>query len=451
MTTSKEALAKVKGRAVSLTKKTVTGPALFSSGVLSDRLKSKMQDKLSSTAKSASSANQISNALSLTGQVDQFKGAAGKIAELIPSQGTTPANAAKLKGKLGSMVQQSIGGLVGESQINEKLAATLVTTGPQDDLLVVDAYDFTPKEILSKFTGKLSSLGKDSFDSLRGGGGLARTVAGMLKATTSGGLKLDTKELKSRLTGLVGGRAGLTNSLLGSFGETLSEVAGTDPNLLRDTYVVIDGLGKRVKSDDFLSTRTLFDAIGAVVENENFATVVDSSGRAALLAGIYRESIRQGVPEAIDLIIEKANESDRSAVVALSYVVTDAVFSGNLKAVNTAIDKLGRDNILARHPTAVQIVLSSYSFPAEMRVEERAQEFVNLDTTLRRLDPHWGTYRRGATYVPDLSAYTHLSADARTLLLYHGDRQGPVSIASHYTHAPLLALARSMYPQVAFE
>lgn len=470
MTTSSQALDKVKGKAVSLAKKKLTATATDVSSKLQDRLKNKLTDKLSSSAKAATSATSVvSGALSM--EAINQKLSTQAISNALKGGGALKSGAAKaissvtdkltkaktpdLKGLLKSKVSGLMGSKVdalleGEAKINEKLAPTLVTTGPNDKLLTVDAYDYSPKDIFSKFAGKLSDEGKGIFDSLGGGGGMAATVAGLLKKGTSGGFSLDTDQLKNRLIGAVGGKTGAINKLSEGFKSAVGQATGIPAQLLNRADVVINGVTRSIATGDIKSASTLFDLVGTVVNDSQLVNFLDVGAKTSLLSQVMREAMELGVPEAIDIVVSKANANDKSALYALGSVVDTAVTTGNVSTVQLMVNNLGRDVIVSQYPQAVPQILASYAYTKDPVEANMRPMYDELLTVLRGIDPNWDKYNRNGEWVTNLNAFSGISNDARTLFSRYGEFSIAVLLGPQYPQTTILTQLKTMYPQTTF-
>jgi len=469
MVTSSDALKKVQGAAVSLTKKKLTAAATEVSGNVTNRLKQKLSDKLSSTSKSASAAT---TALTGLGGVDALtSGLTGKMGALADLGGlktgaskaisfatdslskAANANTADLfRSKMEGMMGNNVAAMLqGEAQINAKLAPSLVTTGPNDKLLTVDAYDYNPKAIFTSFAGKVSDQATGIFDALGGKGAIAKTVAGVLKKGVSGNLSLDTGALKDRLIQVAGGKTGIINKLSTSFKQGIGEATGIPAGLLNKANVVIDGVARAVATDDIRSASTLFDLVGSVVNDNSLVEFLDMGAKASMLSSIYREAINLGVPEAIDIVVRKANTNDPSALYALGATIDTAVINGNIPTVKLMIDKLGAPAVLAKFPESIRQILASYQFDKDPSEANLTLMYNELMAVLNALDPNWGKFQRNGVWVTDFTVYTNISGHAKQLLSRDTDRVIGMSLASYYPVTSCAGKAREFYPSAVFD
>ncbi len=463
MTTAQDALSNVKGATVALTKKKISLSTATASQALNDKLRAKFDDRLSTAAKSASSANvsvqevnlpSINAQLGTAAMVQSLKAAATKATTAAAgalTRGRDAVLGTVLKSKVAGMMSSQTGAMLeGEAKINSKLASTIVTTGPQDDLLTVDAYDFQAKDILSGFTGKLSSniLGSVG-DSFRAGGGMAANMAQLLKVGVGGKIGINGDAFKDRLIGSLGGRTGLVNSITGSLKNSIGAATGIPDNILNRADVVINGVVRSVQTGDIKSASTLFGLVGGVLEDSSLIQFLDVGAKTSLLTELYRQSMALGVPEAIDLIVDKAGANDKAAIYALSMVIDDAVINGNIQTVNKLIDKLGPAAVLAKFPGSVTQILASYQFQAPVLDANYTALYTELNATLSRLNPNWGKRQRRGVWVMDLSAFTNISPDARTILSREGPFREAVDIAGNFPTTALANLGKQMYPLAA--
>lgn len=454
----------IRDKSVALTKSKPTSTVLDLSSKLGERLKSKLNDKMSSSAKSITSANKTID-LSLKGLTDKI-GIAGAAEQLVQNAKSSIVNKAeslvkanteaaksmlvsKASGMLGGMLQ--LGG--GESSLNEKLADTIATTGPKDDLITKDAYDLSLdiESVFSGFKGKLSDIASEIGNSFRGGGGLASTVASLL-IKSDGKIGLDTNALKNRIISAVGGKQGLVNSLSKGLQDGIISGLGLDPSISNRVNVVVDGVLRGIQTDDIKSARGLFNLVGQVVGDNGLIDVIDMGARGQIISQIYKEAIALGVPEAIEIVIDRVGNdpNDNSAIYGLTYSITDAVSRADLKTIDLMIDKLGANAILAAQPDAIAIILATYKFPSGTVDSDYTQLWIELDTLLSRIDSRWYERKRGESWIIDLNVFTNASPDALTLAMLQPDLKIAVMIADEYRYVSLVDLSSRMFPYAVF-
>lgn len=446
---------------VALTKKKPTQTAVEVTSKLGERLQRRIADRMSGTAKTVSSANRsidlslsgLTQQIGLTAAAETLKQNAIQTARQVGSslvKGKTAEATNILKSKVAQLAGTGLLG-TGESAINDKLADTIATTGPTDALLTQDVYgDVSGSGILTGFKGKIADLTRDIGNQLRGGGGLAANLANVLRVGAGGSIGIDTNVLKDRLVWAVGGKQGLINGLTGAVKQGMLDGTSIDPGLLNRIEVVVNNVGHRINSSDVRSARGLFNLVGQVVGDPSLVNTIDTGARTQMMATIYREAIALGVPEAIDLIIQRSAANDRSAIYGLTYSIADAVQMADLKTLNTMIDQLGRDAILAAVPDAIAMILAMYRYPLGTEPAAYPARWTELDTLLQRLQPNWAYTQRGSQQVINLGMFTRASPDAQSLMRMVEEYQVALLIAADYPRVVLADLARQMYPLTVF-
>lgn len=442
------------------TKKQVTDFAVDASSKLGERLKSRIDSKASGSLKSLASSsgapietiNGLVDKIGMAGAVGELGKKATETAKKLTSglvKAKDDASNIELTSKVSDLARKAA--KTGESSLNAKLADTIATTGPKDELLAQDVYSFNPGGMLTSYSGKLKDLAKDLGDTFKGGGGLAANLANILKVGSGGDIGVDADALKGRLINAVGGKQGLFNSLTQDFQDTLVDGSDLNPQLMGRVNAVVNGAVRSFQTDDIKSAQGLFNLIGGVLGDNSIMELVDVGAKTQLFSQIYREAINLGIPEAIDIIVAKSNDADRSAIFGLTYGVTDAVARADLHTINTMIDRLGKDALLAASPTAILQILSAYRFTPETQEKDYAEIWNKMNSTLNRLDPDWGYRMRGSARIIDLNVFTYVSEDVKLLLNRFAPQfRDAVMLAPSYTYTPLLQRGREMYPLAYF-
>ena len=405
----------------------------------------------------------------LGGKLSSVLGAGSAAAALAaPKQITNAATGAVTKGtslvqnKLGSALTSALGtstgGLLGNtlSQLSDtsaknltaaKIAPGFLQTGPKDDSLVTDVYGVSDNNIVNSTGDKVSGFTQDLFSELRRSPSLVSDLTSMI---VGGGnnYAISKEGLTDRVLGALGGQSGVVRNLSESMRGTIVNGMGL-PDGIYDTAVsVIDGQSRLLNVGNISSAREVFSLLNSITRSDQLGGFFDMGGESALMAGVMREAIALGVPDAIDILIENAHH-DEIANNALYANMQVAVEQSDLDTVNTMVDRLGTNTFLGQVPNAVAILLSSYRLPVGTSSDNYDNEWAALQAALDKLQPGWGKVYRNGTLVSDLSFYADISADARTLMMRVEEQMLPTLIGPTYSdRRDMIGELQAMYPLV---
>lgn len=327
-----------------------------------------------------------------------------------------------LSGSLGASVGGMLGNVVGQlsdsgakNLTGAKLAAGFLETGPKDESLVEDVYGVSDNNVINSVSEKVSGFARDKFNELRKSPGLITDLTTML-SKGGGGWAVSKESIANRVVGALGGQTGLVRGLSDSLKGSIVNGLGLPENIY-DTAVMVIGSGTtRINTDNIDSAREIFSIINHVTRSDEMKVFFDLGSESSLMAGIMREAIALGVPDAIDVLIENA-KSDEVAYNALYANMQVAVEHSDLDTVNMMIERLGANTFLSQVPNAAQILLSKYELPVGTTSENYDNEWAALQLALSNLKPDWDKINRGGTMVSDLTVYSTISDDARKLML----------------------------------
>ena len=388
----------------------------------------------------------------------------------------TPAQAAsnKLKDRLKSTTGGATGGVSErlDRLASVELADTLISTGPKDELLTVDVLGVSDANILSSLSNKLSGFDTSPLESFRASSSRnssfetmqldsfttrridpSRGGTSLFSSNLNGGFSINPSQMADRILssitggqGLIRGLSGpLQDSILGGGGiGSLGSMAAS--SVLSSMGVDIGGQLNSFNNNNFSDARGIFDLVNRVSGQPGLARYVDTGAESSLLSGVFRECMRVGVPMAIEALIGNDRFDPRSVDYALRSNMVDAVNYSDLSTIARIIERVGPNQILADTPNAVQQLLANYRFPVGTTYSQYGARWTELQTVLNSIEPNWGRYNRNGVMVDDLSFYTRISPDARTLLMSVPSRREAVMIAASYPTVVLRNLAKSMYP-----
>ena len=323
---------------------------------------------------------------------------------------------------------------------NVKLAETILTTGPKDELLTVDVLGVSDTNILNSVIGKLAGSAASTLSAFRSNpSNLLGNVVGLI-SNNGGKFSFDTKALTDRVLSSLGGGEGLLRTMSSGLQNTLTQGLGIDPNLYSQVTGIINGVTTSFQSGNFSDARGIFEIINQITGQSDLAKFFDVGAEANLLSGIINEAIKLGIPDTITLLLEKANSSE-AANAALRSNLTTAIEFSDLTTCATIIDTIGSNQVLADVPAMAQQLLAQYRMPTGTTRADYAARYLDLKAVLDAIKPGWGTVDRAGEPATDLSLFSTCSADAVLVLSTHA-----VKIAPSYTREDLLTSVKGKYP-----
>ena len=328
--------------------------------------------------------------------------------------------------------------------INAKLADTIFTAFPTEQILAVDAYGVKDNDTLNNVIGKLSGFASNLLGSGGGLGNIGRDLTRMVLSTDK--LSLNTDALKDRLISSLGGRSGIIDSLSRTVRDSLSEL-GLPSQVYDSIEATVRGTTSYLSSNNVQSASQLFGLIERVTGDSELAKFLDVGAEATLLSTVFRESIDLGLPDAIDAMYNQASSSE-AAYYALQSNIVVAADRGELQTIDTMITKLGAARVLADCPDVIARVLASYRFEPGVTYADYEDLFTAMNSVFVKLDDHWGFHQRGGVWVTDMTAFERVSDDARTLLSNVGPFTQVLRLASFYPSQELIEIAKRNYPYV---
>ncbi len=188
--------------------------------------------------------------------------------------------------------------------------------------------------------------------------------------------------------------------------------------------------------------------VNQVTTNSPVSNFFDVGSESALLSGTMREAIALGVPGTVETLVANAKDSE-VAYNALYANLLVAIEYSDLDAILLMLDNVGVNGYLSQVPDAVPRLLQNYKLPTNTSSAQYDAELTALLAVLVRFSPTWGSVIRGSTAVDNLTAFSQLSDDAKTLMLRDETLQIPVLIGPTYgISQDLLQELQTYYPLV---
>lgn len=385
-------------------------------------------------------ADKIQSAL---GTLDSLKGLGSKIGGL----------ASKLKGQVSGgaddAAAQAAAASAGMQLINARLADSMFVALPTDDVKAVDAYGIKGNETLNGLVSSLTKFGKESLAKAGGFKGLGEKLKDSVLGGLVSGQGLNVDAFKDRVLGALGGKWGAFNSLTDTLKDDLMGV-GVDVAAIRDVKATLDGVVSDFKTSDLKSAQGVFQLLNRVTGNSKLGQLIDVGAEAQVLQTIIHEAIQWDLPDLIDASVQYSRTSE-AAYYALQSNLIVAAQNGNLHALQTITNKLGRDRVLADCPVIFQMVLNGYTLPSDYDANDWDAEWVRMNTILSAVSPDWGyVYVNGERRI-HLETFSSVSDDARVILSHHNS---PFSVAlmlaGRYQPDVMLGQLKANYPDAVF-
>lgn len=354
--------------------------------------------------------------------------------------------------------------------MSKKAVSTLFSTGPKDDLTVVDVYGVASKAIIPSLGGKLNlelatnlmqKLGlptdpKNSLKQLLSGGSDPKSllggllsggnpIASALKQVESG-WGIDKEGLKDRIVESLGGKNGLINGLSANLQNTLTSTIGLSKSLSSQITTVVNNVTQKLSTGNLTDARDLLALVGEVTGSPELSRFYDDGAETTLMTGLLSEAIQQGMPNAVEALMASARDPE-IAKTALKQNIAVSLVSGNLATVGILATQLQAGPILREVPDAPVVLLSSYKMPKGTTQTQLSDQRDQLVATLSTIQPNWGSATRGTETVDDLQVYSQISKDSERVLKLDADKALAIELAKTYPKQSFRSLVSKQYPR----
>lgn len=333
-----------------------------------------------------------------------------------------------------------------------KIASSIFSSGAKDELLAVDVYAVKDSLVKNNIVESTVDFGSEVFDTLRNDPGAALDLARIVSVEGSG-IGLDKAALTDRIISVAGSVPAfnkLTNAAKGTMVSGLEKV-GIKPSTSIGVMAVVGEVVGSVRPGDITDARGIADILGRITGNPEVAKILDLEAEAALFGSIFSEAMRLGIPDAIDLLIEKAS-ADETVRRFLQDNLLTAVTMCDLKSVRRIVDKIGRSAALAQVPNIVILILTFYFYQDEADRNRKAAVLAELVGLLDYIQPEWYLYngRPGEDPVTKIGVFSYASEDAIDLFMSSPRYQTEIMIAGLYPTQDLMGMTQQMYPYALF-
>lgn len=330
--------------------------------------------------------------------------------------------------------------------LNPLTALSLFTSGPNDDVVAVDARGNTPKDTLAKDRKPKATPQSKAMDRVRNYKFNANDAAQIIPIGAGGvdkaaaGKQLDSL-LGQNVSGVLGGNDNLKERASANLVNLITD--GEYSEIIDDTGQAIQ-LARGADSNKATALMKSVKAFSGLSSVEGF---IDNNAYLATGMALLEAAIEYGIPQAIDTIMGRVNK-EKLAKARLVEGLRGAVLRGDLKTINKILDITGVEKALARIPQMTTLILAGFRFFPKTPESEYAALKAELLATLTRIDPKWDVTTRNGVEIPNLAPFRSASASSRTLLMLNGDETWRVQclIGPKFRHQNLKDLARVQYP-----
>lgn len=325
-----------------------------------------------------------------------------------------------------------------------RLAQSRFVTGAKDELATVDPYEITDGAVRNRASTLVNDFIDSTLGVLRNSPGIEDALA-LVKGITEGGLSVE--EMQRRLDTLLG----FSKSDFEALGE------GIKQDIFRNLGIEADSTGGmqsrvydnnvNISPDKAEQVRLISDVLKGLSNDESRIALIDLAAETALYSGILKESVKAGVPNAIEVVKENASDPLVVKKVAIEGIGS-ALTTGNLEAIESLQKEVSPKEILAVYPDICLRILQTYRFPLGQRPDYDA-EHIRINTLLDSLDPQWPNNKRGEGPITRLHPFSRASYDA-WLLFTSGSGERPyraeMLVAKNYLRNNHEELLREQYP-----
>ena len=329
-----------------------------------------------------------------------------------------------------------------------KVANTLFHSGPDDNLLTVDAYQISDNSPKNNFFEPFNVTSANLIGEIRNNPAALDEIKSVLVNTSS--KMLSKGEVLAQLGTQLNGIKPQLKTLTGSLTDTLVNAYNTNSALMKGVSDVSVKLGGAIQTfsgvaaDEMKGLLSLAETqLAGVAEIE----LVDLTLQSLVTSSLLTDLTNKGLTEIATSVINGIGNPDvakRSLLDALEGFVD----KGMLPLVDLVIDRVGANTTLSERPALVSDILKGYRLPTNMGPSQYLAEETRLLNLLNKIDPQWSVLKRNIDWVSDLTPFVSASVDAITLFT-HGTRfKTEALIAKEYGVKNQKQLVRSFYPRI---
>lgn len=333
------------------------------------------------------------------------------------------------------------------------IANTFFSGLPTDKVGVVDVYNKPEIDLLSNVVGGVGTTLNNAFTRLKKSGFNLADLAKMVDLKQPDGINV--QEAEKRLNQMLGVNItsikGMSPSQQLSTVSKLVGLSGINPNQLNTVGGGVLKVANGVQADN---VNGILNGLKTILGSDVITNVIDTTAQMGFLTTMLDYSVNYGMADAIKSIIAKLNESKYYNRLALPSIVgsfNTAILMGDLDTVESMIDSVGANTLLAYYPNAVNLILRNYAFKNETTVFEYDALLEQLLRVLVSLNPEWATRTKNGESVSSLTVFQNIGRSARTLLMRDESYRTAIMVAPTYPPATKLTLLKKFYPMIAIK
>lgn len=329
----------------------------------------------------------------------------------------------------------------------DRLKRPVFDGGPNDDLVVADAYTSISNDVKNNFTSTYSAFSQSLSDTISSQrSGLSSLYADVRSGSM--GLKTGLERVRDTLRGA----RGAINDLSADFHARMETIMQGDPMATyRMVKANIDGVYQTIRTADLKSVSGITALVNDLA-GENLLSHLDLGAEVALLTGILEEIDRWEIPEFVDEVMTVFGKDKDSSVVFLATAnsANQLSLTGDIDNIEMLLKHTDAAALTRDVPDFAQRLLMRYVFKPGEGPEDYPHRLEQLVRVMEQLQPNWLYLPRGDHQEYNLAILQRASPDAVTLFCTSDTYRLPALTAPQYPTATSNALLRGMYPLVAF-
>lgn len=327
---------------------------------------------------------------------------------------------------------------------------SMLTTSASDTIQAIDGYGKKATDVLTETKSTLVSKINEARSWLTNTsiGSLGSLNDILSKAAEA---KRDAQALQDQITKTVstgiGTVRGLTNSVLGPAEDTLWKLQQIPFDKMTDGKYWLDvAVGTSVDEVNSLGnlTKNFLNRADLLIDGYK-----DQYGEISMAVGLSHNATTIGNSAVLDAVLEKYGSQAEVRESVMSQF-PDAINQGNTALLKTIITRFGKDYVLVKYPTAIQMILEGYRVPIGTTTNDFGTLGTALVEVLSMLDPTWWGLKTVPNANVNLKVFTYASVSSQRVLATQPDLGYAIKIAANYTNATVLGISRTHYPNAGF-
>lgn len=328
------------------------------------------------------------------------------------------------------------------------LSSTVLTTGPAQDLMVKDVYDVTGPSGNTAVRDVLAGIKDTTINALRSTPAMAEQLAALVAQAKTGQVSPDM--IKQRLTSMVAGRGGLLDNMTGGLTRAITKGIGMSPALANQVLITVragvDGVVSGVnRVKDLYSTQNVINLMQTVLNDRGLVQATDLGAEAALLSGVLGEAVKLGIPQSVELMMQRASTEEVRRLIA-SQNIGAALYSGNLDTLESILSHVSHATLKASYPSWARDFLNHYTLQPTDKANDYPTIKDRMITLFVQVDPHWDSVLRNGAWMPSVASFVTASEDAKKVFLSSAPYRTAIVIASVYKPKDIKSWIKSNYP-----